>query len=302
METLKIVICGLENVGKTSILYALERKYSLLGTLAPTRGIERSTFKIFGYQVTAWDLGGQETYRQGYLKKQVFFEETDLFIYCVEVINNKTFELALDYYKGILEIFQNDVKHIPPILILLHKVDPDVRDSPEIRQNVDLLMKMFQNASNDAPIEFFETSIFDEWTLTNAFSYGLRKLSTKTEVLSRQLGDFSTKILANAIILLNKNGYLIAEYASNEKSAFSCQSVSTQSMYMYLLMKERNIKPLKITVDLKDEFIVFREVEIETESFFMIFSSKVTRSLELFNEYFPKFAEQTKDVFKFFFT
>jgi GTPase SAR1 family protein len=302
METLKIMVCGLENVGKSSILYTLERKYSLLGGLSPTKGIERSTFKIFGYQVTAWDLGGQETYRQGYLKKQVFFEDTDLFIYCVEVINNKTFELALDYYKGILEIFQNDVKHIPPILILLHKVDPDVRDNPEIRQNVDLIMKMFQNASNDTPIEFFETSIYDEWTLTNAFSYGLRKLSTKTEVLSRQLADFSTKILTNAIILLNKNGYLIAEYASNEQSAFSCQSVSTQSMYMYLLMKERNIQPLKITVDLKDEFIVFREVLIETESFFMIFSSKVSRSLELFNEYFPKFAEQTKDVFKFFFT
>ncbi|MHA1129329.1 MAG: ADP-ribosylation factor-like protein [Candidatus Helarchaeota archaeon] len=302
METLKILVCGLENVGKTSILYTLEKKYSLLGTLAPTKGIERTNFKIFGYQVTAWDLGGQETYRTGYLQKNVFFEETDLFIYCVDVINNKTFELALGYYKDILEIFQNKVKHIPPILILLHKIDPDVRAKPEVRQNVDLLLNKFQDASNDAPIEFFETSIFDEWTLINAFSYGLRKLSTKTEVLSRQLADFSKKILASAIILLNQNGYLLAEYASNQKSAFSCQSVSTQSMYMYLLMKERNIRPLKITVDLEDEFIIFKEVVIKDENFFMIFSSKVSRSTELFNEFFPKFAEQTKDIFKFFFT
>ncbi len=299
-ETLKIMVVGLENVGKTSILYTLEKKYSLLGTLAPTKGIERSIFKIFGYQVSAWDLGGQETYRKSYLQKNIFFEETDLILYCVDVKDYKNYELAIDYYRKILEIL-SELDQSPPIIILLHKIDPDIRNSDDIRQNVELLMKLFQKVSEGFEIEFFETSIYDEWTLINAFSYGLRKLSTKTEVLSRHLADFAKKILANAIILMNHSGYLLAEYASNELSAFSCQSISTQSMYMYLIMKERDIIPEKITVDLKNEFIVFKEVTIGDENFFLIFSSKVTRSLELFNENFPKFAEQTKDIFKFFF-
>ncbi|MHA1649618.1 MAG: ADP-ribosylation factor-like protein [Candidatus Helarchaeota archaeon] len=299
-ETLKIMVVGLENVGKTSILYTLEKKYSLLGTLAPTKGIERSIFKIFGYQVSAWDLGGQETYRKSYLQKNIFFEETDLILYCVDVKDYKNYELAIDYYRKILEVL-SELDQSPPIIILLHKIDPDIRNSDDIRQNVELLMKLFQKVSEGFEIEFFETSIYDEWTLINAFSYGLRKLSTKTEVLSRHLADFAKKILANAIILMNHSGYLLAEYASNELSAFSCQSISTQSMYMYLIMKERDIIPEKITVDLKNEFIVFKEVTIGDENFFLIFSSKVTRSLELFNENFPKFAEQTKDIFKFFF-
>ena len=55
-------------------------------------------------------------------------------------------------------------------------------------------------------------------------------------------------------------------------------------------------------MDLKDEFIIFKAVSIQDENFFMVFSSKVSRSLELFQENFPKFAESTKDIFKLFFT
>ncbi|NVM27335.1 MAG: GTP-binding protein [Candidatus Helarchaeota archaeon] len=300
-DTLKIMIVGLENVGKTSILLTLEKKYSLLGALTPTKGIERSTFKILGYPVSAWDLGGQEAYRKGYLQKDIFFEETDLFIYCMDVKDPGNHELAIDYYQKILEIFKK-LKQKVPIIIFLHKIDPDIKNDPEIRKNVKILKDMVQSSTSaDFEIEFYETSIYDDWRLTKAFSAGLQKLSTKTEVLSSHLAEFAKQIKANAIILLNQNGYLIGEYASNEMSAFLCQSISTQSLYMYLVMKERDIKPEKITVDIKEGFILFRGVTINEEEFFIIFYSKVTRSLELFGEVFPKFAEQTKDIFKFFF-
>ncbi len=299
------MVLGLANVGKTSILYTLEKKYSLLGTLAPTKGIERSSFKIFGFQVSAWDLGGQDQYRKAFLQKNILFEETDMLMFVIDVKDPKNYEIAFDYYQKILEIItESNQNQNPVILILLNKVDPDTKNSPEIRKNIKLLTDMFQAGSKTFKVDFFETSIYDEWSLIKALSHGIRSLSTKTELLSQNLAEFAKKILATAMILLNQNGYLIAEYifANNEKSAFSCQSISTQCMYMYLVMKERNIVPEKITVDLKDEFIVFREVSIEDEHFFIIFNSKVPRSLELFNEFFPKFAAQTKDIIKFFFT
>jgi small GTP-binding protein len=302
-KTLKIMVLGLANVGKTSILRTLERKYSLLGSLTPTKGIERSTFKIFGFQVSAWDLGGQEEYRKAFLQKNVLFEETDLIIFVVDVKDAKNYEVAFDFYQKILEILTElNPNTFPPILILLNKVDPDTKNTPEIRKNIKILTDIFQEGSSNFKVDFFETSIYDEWSLIKAFSHGLRSLSTKTELLSQNLAEFAQKILANAIILLNQNGYLIAEYA-NEMSAYSCQSISTQCMYMYLVLKERNITPEKITVDLQDQqSIVFREVDIEDEQFFIIFSSKESSTLELFNEYFPKFAEQTKDIIKVFFT
>lgn len=300
-DTLKIMIIGLENVGKTSILIALERKYSLLGGLTPTKGIERSTFKVFGYQVSAWDLGGQETYRKGYLQRDIFFEETDLLIYCIDVRDPGNYDLSIDFYQKILKIFK-ELKQKVPIIVFLHKIDPDIKNDPEILKNIKILQDMFQNSTpKNFDLEFYKTSIYDEWRLIKAFSAGLQKLSTKTEVLSSHLAEFAKQIKANAIILLNQNGYLVGEYASNEISAFLCQSISTQSLYMYLVMKERNIKPEKIKVDIEEGFIIFRGVTINEEQFFIIFYSKVTRSLELFEEFFPKFAEQTKDIFKFFF-
>lgn len=295
------MVLGLANVGKTSILRSLERKYSLLGSLAPTKGIERSSFRIFGFPVSAWDLGGQEEYRKAFLQKNILFEETDLIIFVVDVKDSKNFENAFDYYQKILEILTElNQSSSPPIIIILNKVDPDTKNTPEIRKNIKILTDIFQEGSTNFKVDFFETSIYDEWSLINAFSYGLRLLSTKTEMLSQNLAEFAQKILANAIILLNQNGYLIAEYA-DEISAYSCQSISTQCMYMYLVLKERNLIPEKITVDLQDQFIVFREVDIEDEQFFIIFSSKDASTLDLFNEYLPKFAEQTKDIIKVFF-
>ena len=301
-KTLKIMVLGLQNVGKTSILYTLEKKYSLLGTLAPTKGMERSAFKIFGFQVSAWDLGGQEQYRKAFLQKNILFEQTDMLIFVLDVKEPKNYEIAFDYYQNILEIL-TELNQSPVIIILLNKVDPDTKNSPEMRKNIKILTDMFQAGSKNFEVNFFETSIYDEWSLIKAFSHGIRKLSTKTEMLSQNLAEFAKKILATAMILLNQNGYLIAEYvyANNEQSAFSCQSISTQCMYMYLVMKERNIVPEKITVALKDEYIVFREVTIEDEHFFIIFNSKVPRSLDLFNESFPLFAAQTKDIIKYFF-
>ncbi|HUY00840.1 MAG TPA: ADP-ribosylation factor-like protein [Candidatus Deferrimicrobium sp.] len=300
-QTLKILVTGIENVGKTSILYSLEKKYSLLGTLSPTKGIDRTSFSIFGYQVSAWDLGGQESYRKGYLQKNIFFEEADLLIYVIDVIDDKNYDISLDYFQKILKIF-SEIKQTPQILIFLNKIDPDIKNKPQIRKNIKLLLDMFSASNSEGfNFEFFETSIFDEWSLVNAFSTGLRKLSNKTEILSNSLADLAKKIMANAMILMNQNGYLLAEYAIDELSAFLCQSISTQSLYMYLLMKEKNITPEKITVDLKDGSIVFCEVTITDEHFFIISYSKVSRTLELFNEYFPKFADQTKDIFKVFF-
>lgn len=299
-DTLKIMVVGIQGVGKTSILLTMEKKYSLLGALTPTKGIERTSFKIFGYKVSAWDLGGQEAYRKSYLKKEIFFEQTDLLLFCIDVRDPENYDLSLDYYQKILEIFK-ELNIQVPIIILLNKVDPDIKDDSKIRKNIKILRDMFQEGTEGFEVEFYETSIYDEWSLIKCFSAGLTRLSTKADILSTLMADFAKQIKASAIILLNQNGYLIGEYASNELSAFLSQSISTQSLYMYLVMKERKINPEKITVNIEDGYIIFQGVILNDEQFFMIFYSKVTRSIELFKESFPNFAEKTKDVFKFFF-
>ena len=63
-----IVITALDGAGKTSIILALQREFSKIAKVEPTRGAKRTTFKLLGREVTEWDLGGQKNYLISYLK------------------------------------------------------------------------------------------------------------------------------------------------------------------------------------------------------------------------------------------
>ncbi|MGQ4874124.1 MAG: ADP-ribosylation factor-like protein [Promethearchaeota archaeon] len=55
----KILFTGLDNAGKTSIILALQREFSKIAILSPTRGAQRRIFQFLGRDIAEWDLGGQ---------------------------------------------------------------------------------------------------------------------------------------------------------------------------------------------------------------------------------------------------
>ena len=68
---------GLDFAGKTSIILALKREFSQIALIEPTRGAERSNFKLLGREISEWDLGGQKRYLVSYLNNpNKFFDKT----------------------------------------------------------------------------------------------------------------------------------------------------------------------------------------------------------------------------------
>jgi len=66
LDTAKIVVTGLDNAGKTSLLIALEKKFAYesdLKKLKPTVRINRDNFTFLNQKIVRWDFGGQEKYR-----------------------------------------------------------------------------------------------------------------------------------------------------------------------------------------------------------------------------------------------
>ncbi|MHA1130339.1 MAG: ADP-ribosylation factor-like protein [Candidatus Helarchaeota archaeon] len=59
----KIVIMGLDNSGKTSIVLSLSKDTNLLSyfSLKPTQGINISTLEENGLRFVIWDFGGART-------------------------------------------------------------------------------------------------------------------------------------------------------------------------------------------------------------------------------------------------
>ena len=76
----KLLMIGLDNGGKTSILAVLEDKFSIIKDLMPTRGVQREKLDFFGYPIISWDLGGQVQYREKmyFTKPEIYFGEVDL--------------------------------------------------------------------------------------------------------------------------------------------------------------------------------------------------------------------------------
>ena len=136
----KILFIGLDNGGKTSIIQSLKGKKNLpsFKSISPTKGRSIEDFRAFDSKFNIWDLGGQEAYREKYLKD---FEENisrcNKVIYVIDVQDTKRYDLALDYFEKVINLIKNgDLKNIE-ISIFLHKSDPDLNENrPDITEEI----------------------------------------------------------------------------------------------------------------------------------------------------------------------
>eukprot|EP01064_Diplonema_japonicum_P009613 TRINITY_DN1708_c5_g1_i1.p1 TRINITY_DN1708_c5_g1~~TRINITY_DN1708_c5_g1_i1.p1 ORF type:complete len:183 (+),score=32.73 TRINITY_DN1708_c5_g1_i1:43-591(+) len=97
-KEVRILILGLDNAGKTTILYKLQ-----LGdvvTAVPTIGfnVETITYKNLSLQV--WDLGGQTSIRPYW---RCYYSNTDAIIYVVDSVDRERLGIAKEELFAMLE-------------------------------------------------------------------------------------------------------------------------------------------------------------------------------------------------------
>ncbi|MHA1321870.1 MAG: ADP-ribosylation factor-like protein [Candidatus Helarchaeota archaeon] len=251
-NTVKIVFAGLDDGGKTSILNILNQKKYILEGLKPTLGIERVSIDILDCCFNEWDLGGQEKYRRQYLENEKTFYDTDLLFFVIDIADTDRYTDAFDYYKSIIKILtEQDPK--PTIIILLNKNDKFQEIYAEKLQN---LQNSILDISRNFKLEFFRTSIFEPQTLMNAFSHGVTRLSKKSNELNNQLKHMAEETFADAILLMEKNGFILGEYAKDADSHNMCMIVYNNLIgaftYMYKTLTDVE-KPERILIDWEDK-------------------------------------------------
>ena len=212
----KIVVIGLDNAGKTSIILSMAWRTEPFN-MKPTEGIERTDMRVLGFPVFRWDLGGQIAYRKTYLKERSFvLNESDLIIYVVDLTDSSRFEESLKYYKEMLE-YLNKIKLNPPIIIFLHKTDPIFMKSSDYPKNLQQLNSEFKLNSKGFKIELFTTSVYDRKTLVEAFSRSLSKIFPKLIAFNTLLQDFIAQHELNAAMLFDDNFHLIGRAFKDEE-------------------------------------------------------------------------------------
>ena len=136
MSTTKILILGLENSGKTSIvLNNFKKDFNLMSYygLKPTTGVDITNLEEEIQDVSIWDLGGQEEYRERHLDKlPTYLAGADQLIYVIDIQNNEQYDIALNYFKEIIEIISKEGAKLE-ISIYFHKFDPNIeKKKPEL--------------------------------------------------------------------------------------------------------------------------------------------------------------------------
>lgn len=154
----KVVIMGLDNSGKTSILLSLQKTTNLLSyfSLKPTQGLNIVKLQEGGHEFSIWDLGGQQKYREDYLKNlQKFTGGANKIIFVIDVQDVARYEAALKYLSAIVERLKDDKVEFS---IFLHKFDPGIEEIA--KYSTEKLSKTLLNRINTIIPEKYKYHIF----------------------------------------------------------------------------------------------------------------------------------------------
>ncbi|MHA1512149.1 MAG: ADP-ribosylation factor-like protein [Promethearchaeota archaeon] len=172
-ELIKVVIMGLENAGKTTIVDVLAQKIrsDQLNTpdMHPTKNVERRT--LSEKNVVVWDFGGQEIYRNEYLADpENYLRSISYAYYVVDVQDYYRVFFSVMFFMTVLPTI---IKHSPDaeIGIIFHKTDP--KFDPKKKNIKSLFLDKVEPfiLGHKKSIEIFDTTIFEINSIKNAFNH-----------------------------------------------------------------------------------------------------------------------------------
>jgi len=116
----RVLMVGLDNSGKTSILYHM--KFGDLIDTIITNGFNLETIKYKGLNLSIWDIGGYNIYYENKVRKlwKHYYQNTDGIIFVIDSTDKERFEQAKEALS--LLIFNDEFKNIP-LLVFANKQD-----------------------------------------------------------------------------------------------------------------------------------------------------------------------------------
>lgn len=236
----KVVVVGLDNAGKTAMLNKFGGSLGMddLVKLKPTRGVNRKIIESSSLDLIVFDMGGQQEYRDRYLNKpENYFLQIDLLIYVIDVQNPDRFEESFKYFEGILD-FLITFEENPHILIYIHKVDPELKNDPEILLNIELLKDMinelFQKKNYEFVYETYLSSIYSVVSHEPQFSKFLKEATranySLTDPTMRKMEGMAKTLedTMNAVIRLTESISTQLDNMDSRLNAIEIERCSTE--------------------------------------------------------------------------
>jgi len=201
----KISLIGLGGCGKTS-LYSTTFKGSAphdTKRLSPTIMFEVRRHPFLGLEMSLFDFGGQDQYRNDYLAQPQVFAETDILIPVVDLHDPDSFEKAKEYFQQIIDLFRQNYWK-PQVYIFFHKYDTEDGYQREfLESNVTSAKEMFLDLFQEYEPQWALTSIYEQEKLARIFRdilmSGYKSLKENLEKAEEQLSEIKAKIIISDI-------------------------------------------------------------------------------------------------------
>ena len=111
----RLLVLGLDNAGKTTILKALSEEE--IKNITPTQGFNVKSLLHEGFKLNVWDIGGQKTIRQ-YWKN--YYDSVDGLVYVIDSADRKRIQESGEELQSLLA--EDSLTGIP-VLIFANKQD-----------------------------------------------------------------------------------------------------------------------------------------------------------------------------------
>lgn len=233
ITTPKVILAGLDNAGKTSIILTLRRiadreskknRLKQIKELKPTKGVERQEVTIHGQPMLLFDLGGQKTYRERYLESpQRYIGDTDLIFFVIDVHDQERYLEAAAYFESLANEIQN-LGLNPAFAIFFHKIDEEIPEDSELWKAIDNQISLFRAILRDVwknkPIPslkremIFESSIMREISVFSGVSNGLKAISPVQDILQGSANEAAKTLDSDLLLLVADNGLELARFQS----------------------------------------------------------------------------------------
>jgi ABC-type dipeptide/oligopeptide/nickel transport system ATPase component len=134
---MKISLVGLSGCGKTSIY--LTTLGGMVPTkvkkLSPTIMYEVRNHNYLGLQISLWDFGGQEKYREAYLESPEVLANTTVLICVLDLHRPQDFNTAKTYFEDVYSTIKQDGENPLPY-IFYHKSDTEDYPNEQLQKNL----------------------------------------------------------------------------------------------------------------------------------------------------------------------
>lgn len=275
----KIILAGIDNVGKTSLSIALKHRGALsllfqrLYALTPTRGLLRSKIEVFGMDIHLNELGGQLIYREDYLQNpEQYFLGTDILIYIVDVQAVDRYEESIEYLKQIVQVTKA-LKINIPWMLFFHKSDPDFELTAKAADVFNSMVNYI-----DENVEFFEpaknifrTTVKLRSTVLGAFSHIFRNVVLIKDSIYDASKQVAEKLNADYFGLYDfRSNVCFAQYSKRDDLEELSHNAYYEAIETIVNMREPFLRVRRYSVDenLNENFIL-RDVKFGDERYIM---------------------------------